>query len=234
MILCAVFFFFFIVMIAFESMSGEQSVSVKKNSVLTINLKTDIIDSPTEEQQSIFNMNKKNTSILIYDALEAVRKAKNDDNIKGISIEVDNLNAGITQIDDLRAAIQDFKKSGKFVYAYEMALQQRRPKPGLLLHHDRGSQYTGARYRAKAEAAKIQLSMSRPGLPYDNAMAESFFATLKLELMDDKPFETRDAARAAVFEYVELFYNRIRMHSALGYRAPMQAERDYQTVRTVS
>ena len=76
--------------------------------------------------------------------------------------------------------------------------------------------------------------MSRPGLPYDNAMAESFFATLKLELMDDKPFETRDAARAAVFEYVELFYNRIRMHSALGYRAPMEAERDYQTVRTVS
>ena len=76
--------------------------------------------------------------------------------------------------------------------------------------------------------------MSRPGLPYDNAMAESFFATLKLELMDDKPFETRDAARTAVFEYVELFYNRIRMHSALSYRTPMQAERDYQTVRTVS
>ncbi|MCI3937842.1 signal peptide peptidase SppA [Chryseobacterium aahli] len=124
MILCAVFFFFFIVMIAFGSMSGEQSVSVKKNSVLTINLKTDIIDSPTEEQQSIFNMNKKNTSILIYDALEAVRKAKNDDNIKGISIEVDNLNAGITQIDDLRAAIQDFKKSGKFVYAYGNTVSQ--------------------------------------------------------------------------------------------------------------
>lgn len=124
MILCAVFFFFFIVMIAFGSMSGEQSVSVKKNSVLTINLKTDIIDSPTEEQQSIFNVNKKNTSILIYDALEAVRKAKDDDNIKGISIEVDNLNAGITQIDDLRAAIQDFKKSGKFVYAYGNTVSQ--------------------------------------------------------------------------------------------------------------
>ena len=124
MVLCAVFFFFFIVMIAFGSMSGEQSVSVKKNSVLTINLKTDIIDSPTEEQQNIFNVNKKNTSILIYDALEAVRKAKDDDNIKGISIEVDNLNAGITQIDDLRAAIQDFKKSGKFVYAYGNTVSQ--------------------------------------------------------------------------------------------------------------
>jgi len=123
-VLGVVFFFFFIIMIAFGSMSNEKSVSVKKNSVLTINLKTDIIDSPTEDQQSIFNMNNKNTSILIYDALEAVRKAKTDDNIKGISIEVDNLNAGITQIDDLRAAIQDFKKSGKFVYAYGNTVSQ--------------------------------------------------------------------------------------------------------------
>ncbi|HEY1034764.1 MAG TPA: IS3 family transposase [Pseudoxanthomonas sp.] len=131
-------------------------------------------------------------------------------------------------------AMDDHQRLDLTERALEMALQQRHPKPGLLLHHDRGSQYTGARYRAKAETAKIQLSMSRPGLPYDNAMAESFFATLKLELMDDKPFETRDAARTAVFEYVELFYNRIRMHSALGYRTPMQAEWDYQTVRTVS
>ncbi|KUJ50712.1 signal peptide peptidase SppA [Chryseobacterium sp. JAH] len=123
-VLCAVFFFFFIIMIVFGSMSDEKSVSVKKNSVLTINLNTDIIDSPTEDQQSIFSVNKKNTSILIYDVLEAVRKAKADDNIKGISIEVDNLNAGITQIDDLRSAIEDFKKSGKFVYAYGNTVSQ--------------------------------------------------------------------------------------------------------------
>ncbi len=123
-LLCVVFFFFFIIMIAFGSMSNEKSVTVKKNSVLTINLKTDIIDSPTEDQQNIFNVNNKNESILIYDALEAIRKAKEDDNIKGISIEVDNLNAGITQIDDLRAAIQDFKKSGKFVYAYGNTVSQ--------------------------------------------------------------------------------------------------------------
>ena len=118
--------------------------------------------------------------------------------------------------------------------ALDMALQQRRPKPGLILHHDRGSQYTGARYRAKAEAAKIRLSMSRPGLPYDNAMAESFCATLKHEIGDDRPFESREAARMAVFEYVELFYNRIRMHSALGYQSPVQAERNYLSVRLVS
>ncbi len=123
-LLCVVFFFFFIIMIAFGSMSNEKSVTVKKNSVLTINLKTDIIDSPTEDQQNIFNVNNKNESILIYDALEAIRKAKEDENIKGISIEVDNLNAGITQIDDLRAAIQDFKKSGKFVYAYGNTVSQ--------------------------------------------------------------------------------------------------------------
>ncbi len=123
-ILCVVFFFFFIMMIAFGSMSSEKSVSVKDKSVLTINLNTDIIDSPTEDQQSIFNMNKKNTSVLIYDVLQAVKKAKTDDKIKGISIEVDNLNAGITQIDDLRAAIQDFKKSGKFVYAYGNVVSQ--------------------------------------------------------------------------------------------------------------
>ncbi|MXS70573.1 signal peptide peptidase SppA [Flavobacteriaceae bacterium W22] len=123
-ILCFVFFFFFVVMIAFGSMSNKESVTVKKNSVLTINLKTDIIDSPTEEQQSIFDINSKSTNILIYDAIEAIQKAKTDDNIKGISIEVDNLNAGITHIDDLRSAIEDFKKTGKFVYAYGNAVSQ--------------------------------------------------------------------------------------------------------------
>ncbi len=111
-------------MIAFGSMSNKESVKVKKNSVLTINLKTDIIDSPTDEQQSIFDINSKSTNILIYDAIEAIQKAKTDDNIKGISIEVDNLNAGITHIDDLRSAIEDFKKTGKFVYAYGNAVSQ--------------------------------------------------------------------------------------------------------------
>lgn len=104
--------------------------------------------------------------------------------------------------------------------ALHMALVHRRPSPGLILHHDRGSQYTGARYRAKVEAAKLTLSMSRPGMPYDNAMAESFFGTLKLELVPDAVF----AARLAVFEYIEVFYNRTRLHSALGYQSPAQYE----------
>ncbi|KPH12602.1 signal peptide peptidase SppA [Chryseobacterium sp. ERMR1:04] len=123
-ILCVVFFFFFIMMLVFSSMGSEKSVEVKKNSVLTINIKTNIIDSPTEEQTGVFNINNQNKSILIYDAIEAINKAKTDDNIKGISIEADDLHAGITQIDDLRAAIEDFKKSGKFVYAYGNAVSQ--------------------------------------------------------------------------------------------------------------
>ncbi|MDH6250857.1 protease-4 [Chryseobacterium sp. H1D6B] len=123
-ILCAVFFVFFIMMLVFSSMGSEKSVAVKKNSVLTINLKTYIIDSPTEEQAGLFNINKQNKSILIYEALEAINKAKTDDNIKGISIEADDLSAGVTQIDDLRNALEDFKKSGKFVYAYGNAVSQ--------------------------------------------------------------------------------------------------------------
>ncbi|KQS89307.1 signal peptide peptidase SppA [Chryseobacterium sp. Leaf394] len=123
-ILCCLFFIFFIVMIAVGSASESSSVEVKKNSVLTINLKTEIIDSPTEVQKDVFAFSNKSKEILIYDAVEAIRKAKDDKNIKGISIEADDLNAGITQIDDLRTAISDFKKSGKFVYAYGNTVSQ--------------------------------------------------------------------------------------------------------------
>lgn len=111
-------------MIVFSSMGNDKSVAVKKNSVLTINLKTNIIDSPTEEEMGLFGLGAQNKSILIYDALEAINKAKTDDNIKGISIETDYLSAGLTQIDDLRNAIEDFKKSGKFVYAYGNGVSQ--------------------------------------------------------------------------------------------------------------
>ncbi|MCQ9640855.1 signal peptide peptidase SppA [Chryseobacterium sp. WG14] len=123
-ILCALFFIFFIMMLVFSSMGNDKSVTVKKNSVLTINLKTHIIDSPTEEEGGLFGISNQNKSVLLYDALEAINKAKTDDNIKGISIEVDDLNAGLTQIDDIRNAIEDFKKSGKFVYAYGNGVSQ--------------------------------------------------------------------------------------------------------------
>ena len=108
--------------------------------------------------------------------------------------------------------------------ALHMAIVHRRPAPGLILHHDQGCQYTSARYRTKVESAKMILSMSRPGMPYDNAMAESFFSTLKLEGVPDKAFATREAARIALFNYIEVFYNRTRMHSALEYQSPAQYE----------
>lgn len=111
--------------------------------------------------------------------------------------------------------------------ALHMAVVQRRPASGLILHHDRGSQYTSARYRAKAETAGLTLSMSRPGMPYDNAMAESFFGTLKLELVPDQGFATREAARLAVFDYIEAFYNRRRLHSALNYQSPAAYEQRF-------
>ncbi len=123
-IVCSIIFFFFIILIVFGTISNDKAVSVKKNSVLTINLNTKIIDSPTENQQSLFDIKKKDASILVYDAVDAIRKAKNDDNIKGISIEVDQFDAGVTQIDDIRDAIQDFKKSGKFVYSYGNVVSQ--------------------------------------------------------------------------------------------------------------
>jgi len=123
-LLCAVFFIFFIMMLVFSSMGNDKSAVVKKNSVLTINLKTNIIDSPTEEEMGLFNINNKSKSVMLYDVLEAINKAKTDDNIKGISIEADDLHAGMTQIDDIRNAIEDFKKSGKFVYAYGNAVSQ--------------------------------------------------------------------------------------------------------------
>src|SRR3546814_8515655 len=84
--------------------------------------------------------------------------------------------------------------------ALDMALVHRRPAANVILHHDRGSQYTSARYRAKAEAAHMVLSMSRPGMPYDKAMAASYFSTLKLELVPDKAFASREAARLAVLD----------------------------------
>jgi putative transposase len=117
--------------------------------------------------------------------------------------------------------------------ALRMALLQRPTGAELTLHHDRGSQYTSTRYRAIAEESLLRLSFSRSGMPYDNAVSESFFASLKFEL-PEQPAKTRDAARLMVFDYLEVFYNRIRMHSSLGYRSPLQTEQDYQLPKLVS
>lgn len=110
--------------------------------------------------------------------------------------------------------------------ALRMALRQRDiAEAAELIHHtDRGSQYTADDYLALLKANGIQVSMSDKGNPYDNAMMESFFSTLRAELTDLERFPTRQMARTAVFEFIEVFYNRQRLHSSLGYRSPLTFE----------
>ena len=108
-----------------------------------------------------------------------------------------------------------------------MAITTRRPRPGWIRHSDRGSQYACAEYRATLARHDRQASMSRNGNCWDNAPMESFFASLKEELVHDEDYATREQARASIFEYIEVFYNRVRRHSALGYVAPAEYERTY-------
>jgi putative transposase len=107
----------------------------------------------------------------------------------------------------------------------QMALEGRQPPQGLLHHSDRGSQYASAQYQQALADQGIEPSMSRKGNCWDNAVAESFFSTLKMELVYRTSFATRQEARAAIFEYIEVFYNRLRRHSTLGYLSPVDYER---------
>ena len=110
--------------------------------------------------------------------------------------------------------------------ALGMALEQRRPTAGLLAHSDRGSQYASADHQELLAKHGIRCSMSRKGDCWDNAVVESFFATLKTELLDQEIFRTRAQARAEIFEYIEVWYNRQRRHSTLGYVSPAEFERN--------
>jgi putative transposase len=112
--------------------------------------------------------------------------------------------------------------------ALRMALAQRRPQRGLIHHSDRGSQYASGDYQRLLATNGIVGSMSRRGDCWDNAVAESFFASLKLELVYQVQWQTRAEARTAIFEYLELFYNRRRRHSSLGYLSPVEFERRNQ------
>lgn len=124
MFIAAIFFMFLITLLAVSAFNDNGIAKVKENSVLTLDFKTKVIDSPTEDNSHIFAFNEKEKNILIYEMLEAIKKAKSDDKIKGISIETDGIMAGMTQLDDIRNALEDFKKSGKFVYAYGNSVSQ--------------------------------------------------------------------------------------------------------------
>jgi transposase InsO family protein len=110
-----------------------------------------------------------------------------------------------------------------------MALSRRRPPVGLLHHSDRGGQYASDAYKTLLNKACIVQSMSEAGNAYDNAPMESFFSRLKNELIHHRHYRTRQEARRDIFEYIEVFYNRQRLHSALGYRSPLDFESLYAT-----
>src|SRR5450759_2001118 len=121
-------------------------------------------------------------------------------------------------------ALSDHVRASLAAEALTMALTQRRPAPGLVFHSDRGCQYTSAEFRGLLARHGPVQSLSRPGQCWDNAVAERFFSNLKAELLYRGVWPTRAAARRAIFEYVEVFYNRQRMHSTLGYLTPVAYE----------
>jgi len=110
--------------------------------------------------------------------------------------------------------------------ALNMALLQRRVKPGLIHPSDQGRQYSSASYQAVLQRHRIIASMSRRGNCYDNALAESFFSSLKNELIDHSTFSIRHEAKTAIFESIKVFYNRQRRHQALDFISPIDYERN--------
>ena len=108
--------------------------------------------------------------------------------------------------------------------ALSMAIWKRRPAAGLLVHSDRGSQYASDSFQRLLKQHDFLCSMSRKGNCWDNAPSESFFHTLKTELIYHEDFETREEAKQAIFEYIEVFYNRVRLHSSNDYMSPADYE----------
>jgi putative transposase len=122
-------------------------------------------------------------------------------------------------------AMRDHMRAELTMAALTMAIQRRRPGPGLVHHSDRGSQYAAGDYRKILQVGTITQSMSRKANCWDNAPMESFFGTLKTELVHHCDYPDRDAARRDLFAYIEGYYNRRRIHSAIGYITPEQADR---------
>jgi transposase InsO family protein len=114
------------------------------------------------------------------------------------------------------------------------AVTHRRPEPGVVFHSDRGCQYTSTQYARLADRLGVTLSVGRTGQCWDNALAESFFATIKRELINTRAWPTRAAAHHAIFEYIESWYNLRRRHSALDYRSPADYETDHEFTAQVA
>lgn len=124
-------------------------------------------------------------------------------------------------------ALADHLRTELVIEALEMAVEQRKPAPGLLFHSDRGTQYASHAFQAQLACHRMRCSMSRKGNCWDNAVVESFFRSLKVEGLPDTPSASHEAAELEVFEYVEAFYNNNRLHSYLGYISPADYEERY-------
>jgi putative transposase len=122
-------------------------------------------------------------------------------------------------------SMQETAGTSLVIDAIKMALSHRRPESGLLHHSDRGIQYAARDFRQLLRSRRIECSMSRKGDCWDNAVTESFFATLKKELVQDSDWKTREQARAALFEWIEVWYNKHRRHSSIGYLSPTEYEK---------
>ncbi|PRR73066.1 IS3 family transposase ISCce3 [Moorella humiferrea] len=120
------------------------------------------------------------------------------------------------------------------IEALNNAVTNRRPGRGLIIHSDRGSQYASHDYQQLLQQYGFICSMSRKGDCWDNSPMESFFKTLKTELVYHRRFKTRAEARVEIFEYIEVFYNRFRLHSSLGYATPEEFEKNYENLRNVA
>jgi putative transposase len=121
-------------------------------------------------------------------------------------------------------AMADNMKTDLVIQALRMATQHRQPDQGLILHSDKGSQYTSYAYQRELKAWGMKASFTGQGTCLDNTYSESFWATLKKELIYTTTFITREEARSAIFEFIEVFYNRYRLHSSLGYKSPVTFE----------
>jgi transposase InsO family protein len=121
-------------------------------------------------------------------------------------------------------SMQDHMRVGLPLAALTMAISEQRPDAGLIHHSDRGVQYASAEYRSSLQSAGLQASMSRKADCWDNAPMESFFHSLKGELVHHERYATRDEAKRAIFAYIEVFYNRRRRHSSIGYISPIEME----------
>ena len=131
-------------------------------------------------------------------------------------------------------AIADHMRTDLVTDALDMALTHRRPEPGVIFHSDRGTQYTSSTFAAYCRNSNIRRSLGRTGICYDNAVAESFFASYKKELIHTRPWPDLKSLRKATFDWIETYYNRQRRHSTLGYLTPQEYELGYRDISQIA